>query len=297
MRQKGKTRQDRTGFTLIELLVVIAIIAILMAILKPTLARVRDSARQTSCAANLRQWNLIFNMYIGDNNGRFYSGCNDSGYWFPLQMTTEQQDWKQSKIWFCPTATKPVQDEFGNLSATLNIFNAWGVFRVGEGTGERAPATMTYQGKTYSTNPNGLCGSYGLNGYLLSIPATGTFEGGIPATSGYRDIYSASNANNVPVMLDALRFDLWPGETNPPAQNEYSAWTSGAANDMGRVCINRHRGFTSCGFLDWSVRKVGLKELYTLKWHKQFNTRGPYTLAGSVNDTMWPEWMRPFKDY
>ncbi len=36
--------------------------------------------------------------------------------------------------------------------------------------------------------------------------------------------------------------------------------------------------------MDWSVRKVGLKELYTLKWHKSFNTRGPWTQAGGVND-------------
>ena len=66
---------------------------------------------------------------------------------------------------------------------------------------------------------------------------------------------------------------------------------------MGRVCINRHRGFVNSSFLDWSVRRVGLKELYTLKWHKQFNTAGPYTLAGGVDATDWPEWIRPHKEY
>ena len=80
---------------------------------------------------------------------------------------------------------------------------------------------MTYQGKTYTLNPNGLCGSYGLNGYLLSIPATGSYEGGVPAKNGYRDMYSVPNANNVPVMLDALRFDLWPSEMSTPADNEF----------------------------------------------------------------------------
>lgn len=288
------TKRRRTGFTLIELLVVIAIIAILMSILMPALAKVRDSAKQIGCVANLRQWNLVYNMYIGDNSGKFYSGCNDNGYWFPLQMTYEQQDWKANKTWFCPTATKPVQDEFGNPSPTLNIFNAWGVFRTSSGSGERAPATMTYQGKTYSTNPNGLCGSYGLNGYLLSIPATGSYEGAVPAKNGYRDMYSVPNANNVPVMLDALRFDLWPSEMSKPADIEFMAWSD---NNMARCCINRHRGFTSCSFLDWSVRKVGLKELYTLQWHRAFNTQGPWTRAGGVSDSDWPDWIRPFKDF
>lgn len=290
MRQETETERGRMGFTLIELLVVIAIIAILMSILMPALARVRDSAKQIGCVANLRQWNLVYNMYIGDNSGRFYSGCNDSGYWFPLQMTYAQQDWKTSKTWFCPTATKPIVDERGVAAPTLNIFNAWGVFTSSSG----APASMTYQGKTYTLNPNGLCGSYGLNGYLLSIPATGSYEGAVPAKNGYRDMYSVPNANNVPVMLDALRFDLWPSDMGAPSVNEFDAWSG---NNMGRCCINRHRGFTSCSFLDWSVRKVGLKELYTLQWHRAFNTRGIWTLAGGVSDADWPDWIRPFKDY
>jgi len=50
-------------------------------------------------------------------------------------------------------------------------------------------------------------------------------------------------------------------------------------------------------FLDWSVRKVGLKELWTLKWDREFDTAGPWTKAGGVRPGDWPEWMRRFKDY
>jgi len=32
-------------------------------------------------------------------------------------------------------------------------------------------------------------------------------------------------------------------------------------------------------------------------WHKSFNTSGPYTLAGGVQQSDWPEWIRPFQDY
>jgi prepilin-type N-terminal cleavage/methylation domain-containing protein len=58
----------RGGFTLIELLVVIAIIAILVAILFPVFARVREKGRQTSCTSNLSQIAKAFLMYANDHN-------------------------------------------------------------------------------------------------------------------------------------------------------------------------------------------------------------------------------------
>ncbi|MCH7559665.1 MAG: type II secretion system protein, partial [Planctomycetes bacterium] len=61
----------RNGFTLIELLVVIAIIALLMAILMPSLQRVRKQAKAVACQSNLKQWGLVFRMYTNDNDGYF----------------------------------------------------------------------------------------------------------------------------------------------------------------------------------------------------------------------------------
>ena len=58
----------KSGFTLIELLVVIAIIAILAAILFPVFAQVREKARQTSCASNLKQLALAQVQYAQDND-------------------------------------------------------------------------------------------------------------------------------------------------------------------------------------------------------------------------------------
>jgi prepilin-type processing-associated H-X9-DG protein len=66
---------------------------------------------------------------------------------------------------------------------------------------------------------------------------------------------------------------------------------------MARACINRHNGFVNASFCDMSVRKLGLKELWVLKWHRTFNTSGPWTKAGGVTADKWPAWISTFKDY
>src|SRR4029434_60690 len=85
---KGTRRmRRRQAFTLIELLVVIGIIAVLLSILLPTMAKVRQQALNANCASNLRQIVQGCAIYAAENRGflppRFREGKQgyDQPFW------------------------------------------------------------------------------------------------------------------------------------------------------------------------------------------------------------------------
>ncbi|UCC99076.1 MAG: type II secretion system protein [Phycisphaerales bacterium] len=105
---------------------------------------------------------------------------------------------------------------------------------------------------------------------------------------------SVKGAGYVPLFLGAQRYNLWPQPTDTPPTFDGEQWQG---DSMGRICLNRHDGFVNTLFLDFSAGKVGLKELWTLRWNCPYNMAGSWTMAGAVQPSDRPAWMRPLKDY
>ncbi|MHC4638557.1 MAG: type II secretion system protein, partial [Planctomycetota bacterium] len=97
------------GFTLIELLVVISIIALLMAILMPTLSKAKELATETACLSNLKQWGVVYNMFFADNDSRFPK----QGFIWDITY------YGNEKLFYCPIATKSYEE------GARNPFAAW----------------------------------------------------------------------------------------------------------------------------------------------------------------------------
>lgn len=72
------------GFTLIELLSVIAIFGVLVAILVPTVTKVKAQAQESKCSANLRQLAVILLAYSNDNNGQLLAMGRNGGVRDPI---------------------------------------------------------------------------------------------------------------------------------------------------------------------------------------------------------------------
>lgn len=266
------------GFTLIELLVVIAIIALLMAILMPALQRARNQARTVSCQALLKQWGIIWSMYCQDNDGYFSVGQVGGSGWHRGEwiICLRSAYRTKTKILRCPMATKrlPTGEEWGGPFHTYYM----PIGGSGTTTGGEEP-------------------SYGGNNWIYHPPAGVANIQSRPTEWNWRTPNTKGSAN-APVLGDAMWRGGGPYDTGsrgapPPSDGQWIGYSS----EMMHFAINRHNGFINHVFMDWSVRKIGLKELWKLKWHKEYNINGPWTTAGGVMSSDWPDWMRSFKEY
>ncbi len=137
-----KTARGRAAFTLIELLVVIGIIAILLALLVPSLSGMRDKANRLKCMSNVRQLALAAIHYAGDHSGALpYPNWNNAigtqpgcppGWAFDAhnKLTATNTDgalWpylKDHRIYHCPNDRSPfTPTASANLKFTSYVMN------------------------------------------------------------------------------------------------------------------------------------------------------------------------------
>ncbi len=102
------------GFTLIELLVVVAIIALLMALLAPSLGKARDHARNVKCLSNLRSIGSAAAMYQAEWDGKIPTGGGNPGFdgqlWSYISTTGYKSNGTingYSKVFQCPFDLSP----------------------------------------------------------------------------------------------------------------------------------------------------------------------------------------------
>ena len=262
----------RIGFTLIELLAVIAIIALLMAILMPALQRAKKQAKAVACRSNLHQWAIIFQMYAGENDGYFWSGDIARGGWSQYCWIDPLRPYSgnEAKLRFCPMATRL------RTESARDPFAAWG------------PTPQSRD--SYS--------SYGMNNWVCNpLPEVKFIHGREATKDNWRNAH-VEGAAGIPLFLDCAYVEGKPYHFDVPPEydGDVASWGVSALQ-MKRFCLNRHDGYINGVFLDFSVRKVGLKQLWTLQWHRIFDTTGAWTRAGGVQPEDWPEWMRRFKHY
>jgi len=293
--------QNRKGFTLIELLVVISIIALLLSILMPALGKVKKQAQRVVCMANLSQWGLIFTLYTEDHDGHFFAGYYD--YTDPNGVTHTSNDadlwpyvlesyYQSPQLKFCPSARQSRSGRYRSRSA-------WSVW------GDKVDEIFS--------------GSYGLNGWVGNTPEEVVKTEGHDTANSWRTM-DFSNSGKTPLMADALWFTGRPESTDLPperagqldmeSQSSNSKpsnpgikppsrvasipeppddmWPTDPSNHMRRFTVNRHDEKLNVLFMDGMIKTVSPKELWRLKWHKNYDTSAPLP--------QWPEWMNSFKE-
>jgi prepilin-type N-terminal cleavage/methylation domain-containing protein/prepilin-type processing-associated H-X9-DG protein len=279
--------KERRGFTLIELLVVIAIIALLMAILMPALQRVKGQAQSVSCRARLREWGLMFKLYTDDYDGYFNEGwgVGERTLWMNALRPYYKDNWD---MLLCPTATREMENaqDWGTFKA------AWRDVATPDGGNYRY--VFSYGISSWTNYMHGPRGDRREEWFWKSVQNDTAVDPATGASTGKR-----VSRNNIPVFADSTWHDAWPRHTDEPSptMDAFGIGNRGTTGEMNHFCIDRHNGFVNFLFMDWSTRPVGLKELWTLKWHRAFNTMGPYTKAGGFQPDDWPTWLRRYKDY
>ena len=248
----------------------------------------RLNAKKMVCISNLYKWGTIYALYADDNGGSFTPGSGvDTGLtktWLVLLKKYYIDD----KMLLCPMATKPYWKVVGQNATTAtkgpgyyltSNFHAWG---------------QLYLWRGMLAELYGISGSYCENGFACNPANDSEMWPGVMKQSDLWRTPNVAGGNNIPIMTDGMWMSSavsGNASLEPPAVEDHPAFT--VAGGIQRHCVNRHRGTVNSLFLDYSVRPVGLKELWKLKWNRNYDTAN----SGPRKSNRWPDWMKGFENF
>jgi prepilin-type processing-associated H-X9-DG protein len=265
--------EAKTNIAKKDLLVILCCVSLLLMNIGAINSNGRRRAKEMVCLSNLHQWGTMFEMFTNNHDGYFNRGW-DVGE-TELWMNALRPYYTDNlNLLLCPEATRAMESVNDSV-----VFRAWW-----------RDVDLPDEGQFRCV------GSYSINSWTNNM----TKDRGFRLEEWFwKNVQDVNNESNIPVFADSTWHDCWPRHTDMPAPYPDSYWVGdvGVSGEINHFCIDRHNGAINMLFMDWSARKVGLKELWTLKWHRGYNTDGPWTKAGGVTMWDWPEWMRNFKEY
>jgi len=259
------------GYTLPELLMTICAIGVLTAILLPAVQRVRKQARSIACQSNQRQWGIAFTVddepisYL-DRFQPFLRAYIDYNRMEDNSLGADAND-----IFLCPSA-KRIGRPVPSLAPEYMNLQAW------DGSKSKAWA-YRYMGQLFTSS------------YSVNTARESRLK---------RNVNSNERPFEVPILFDCtFRLTGLVDSDDPPPRYDDMPRGIPTYKDTRAcgICIDRHNGGINILFMDGHARRVGLKELWTLRWNGCFNRAGPWTEAGGVQSHNWPAWMRRFEDH
>ncbi len=236
-----KPSKHRLGFTLVELLVVIAIIAVLAAVLVPTISRMKDSASAAGCASNMRQCVAMATMFTAEQNGRL-----PRLHVYNAQLTSE---FGKTPL---PAAERIVNNASANFWPDLLTTYADGASMFSCPKLTKSAVNGPGGGKS-----NRLALGIGIN-WPSMAPNNGEAAGGTG--------YSWTRISSVPEPNRVVWFTDAGGEVTGPWKDRVDVQGTGACfirgnDNEGRCVMPRHGGKINVAFADGHIALVYPSEI------------------------------------